>query len=232
MKQSLTIILVFGTTITFGQFCGDFKVPKDSIFEWKVNDSQDYNGIYRFGYSEEESELRIFGNDSIRIAQLQAYVWQENKWIDTFRLFTNVEINGSDFYADQAKGRFVKFNVNSKTQKGLWIFTPWSYEFYEGGEIGSKYPAGLDGRFPEASVRVLPTEYLQQMSLDELKIMRNEIFARYCYRFREGGKMDTYFSSQEWYYSGYESVDHFLTRIEKENISRIKKIEKKKHGSE
>lgn len=230
MKQRFTILFAFISICAHSQFYGDLEIDRDSISDWIVDDNQDYNGTYLFGYSEGEAELRVFGIDSLRIAQLRTYVWQENNWLDTFKLFTNVSIKESSFYSDQVKGRFVKFNTDGKNQKGLWILNPWSYEFYEGGEIGSKWRDGIKGEFPQASTEVLSEEYLEKMNSEELSIMRNEIFARYSYKFRGGGEMDKYFSSQDWYYSNYESVDQFLTSIEQENISRIKKVEKKKNG--
>lgn len=230
MKQRLTILFALISICAHSQFYSDLELDQDSISDWIVDDNQDYNGTYLFGYSEGESELRIFGSDSLRIAQLRTYIWQENNWMDTFKLFTNVRINESNFFSDQAQGRFVKFKADGKSQKGLWILNPWGYEFYVGGEIGSKWRDGIKGKFPQASIEVLSEEYLEQMNSEELRIMRNEIFARYFYKFRDGGEMDKYFSNQDWYYSNYESIDQFLTSIEKENISRIKKVEKKKNG--
>ena len=58
--------------------------------------------------------------------------------------------------------------------------------------------------------------------------MRNEIFARYGYKFVTGGAMDKHFSKQDWYKPIYASVDAFLTEIEKLNIKVIQEVEKLK----
>ena len=76
-------------------------------------------------------------------------------------------------------------------------------------------------------MRRLTEKELCKMSKYELKIMRNEIFARYGYKFIEGGTMDKYFSHKDWYRGDYDNVDDFLTPIEKHNINLIQKCEKK-----
>ena len=61
--------------------------------------------------------------------------------------------------------------------------------------------------------------------------MRNEIYARYHYRFEEGSKMDLHFSQKDWYSNSparYKSVQHMLTWIELKNIELIKYYEGKK----
>jgi YARHG domain-containing protein len=55
--------------------------------------------------------------------------------------------------------------------------------------------------------------------------MRNEIFARYGYIFRPGGKMEKYFQSQSWYQPNAADVNSFLTEIELQNIETIRKLE-------
>ncbi len=64
-------------------------------------------------------------------------------------------------------------------------------------------------------------------SKQELKIMRNEIYARYGYAFIDGGEMDKYFRHQDWYKPYYTNVDSFLTQIEIYNIVKIKEFENK-----
>ena len=59
----------------------------------------------------------------------------------------------------------------------------------------------------------------------ELKLMRNEIFARYGYRFEPNGIMDQYFSDKAWYQPQYEDVTPFLTDIEIQNVNQIKDTE-------
>lgn len=84
----------------------------------------------------------------------------------------------------------------------------------------------LKGKYPIASNRVLNHNDLNQLSKSELQIMRNEIFARYGYIFNNGGRMDKYFRSTNWYRPQYNNVQSKLTQIEKKNIKFIQQYEK------
>ncbi|PLX15138.1 MAG: hypothetical protein C0599_17345 [Salinivirgaceae bacterium] len=81
------------------------------------------------------------------------------------------------------------------------------------------------GKYPQGSMRILIVGELQLLSKHDLKIMRNEIFARYGYIFKEGGEMDKYFKSQDWYTPEHKNVNDFLTEIEKANMKLIREVE-------
>lgn len=85
--------------------------------------------------------------------------------------------------------------------------------------------SGVSGRFPEASLRYLTADDLNSLSKYNLKIMRNEIFARYGYIFQTEDMRD-YFNRQSWYTPRYNDVNSFLTKIEKANIDLIIYFEK------
>ena len=80
------------------------------------------------------------------------------------------------------------------------------------------------GRFPQASERLLTVSDLQNLSKNDLKIMRNEIFARHGYIFQTD-EMKTYFKYQDWYRPRYSDVNSMLTSIEQKNIELIKRYE-------
>lgn len=63
------------------------------------------------------------------------------------------------------------------------------------------------------------------LSPNELKIMRNEIFARYGYTFKTK-EMIYHFRKQRWYRPMNTNVTSMLTSIEKENGRRIQMYEK------
>ena len=54
--------------------------------------------------------------------------------------------------------------------------------------------------------------------------MRNEIFARYGYRF-SSPRLKEYFGAKEWYSPREDNVDNYLTEIEKYNIALIREAE-------
>lgn len=82
----------------------------------------------------------------------------------------------------------------------------------------------LPGRYPEASLRYLSVNEVSRFSSYELRLMRNEIFARHGYIFKSED-LRNYFNSQNWYQASYEDVNSMLSKIEKTNIDLIKKYE-------
>ena len=83
----------------------------------------------------------------------------------------------------------------------------------------------IKGKYPFTSQRLVTERELNSYSSTELKIMRNEIFARYGYIFKKGGEMETYFKQQSWYKPKYSDVKNLLSDIENQNIATIKKVE-------
>ena len=80
------------------------------------------------------------------------------------------------------------------------------------------------GRFPQASERLLTASDLQGLSKFDLKIMRNEIFARHGYIFQTN-EMKNYFQSQSWYTPKYRDISSLLSNIEQKNVALIKRYE-------
>lgn len=81
------------------------------------------------------------------------------------------------------------------------------------------------GVYPQASIRFLTSADLSNQNKHDLKIMRNEIFARHGYIFRTP-EMKSYFAAQRWYKPLYNNVDSQLSSIEKANVELIKSYEK------
>lgn len=84
--------------------------------------------------------------------------------------------------------------------------------------------SGIPGRFPQTSERYLTSNDLIGLTQWDLKIMRNEIYARHGYIFQKDD-MRQYFTSQSWYQPLYNNVDAQLSAIEKSNIYLIKDFE-------
>lgn len=226
--DSLAQIIVGGDTGS------DFGDPK-KFEKWIDSLKSDYQGQYHFGFSEGESYLFIIATKDSCYAQLtygdwgltngkQDFIWQ-------YEPLNNVEIKGNKFYSDKTNGEFVIYNGNDKKLKGLVVFTPWRRAVKKGiSEFGFyRSPAQFwhTGKHPYASYKVLNEIELQKMSLQDLKIMRNEIYARYGYIFTPDGEMDKYFRTQKWYSQKNKNVDRFMTGLEKRNINLIQRAEKK-----
>ena len=84
--------------------------------------------------------------------------------------------------------------------------------------------------FPGSSHRIIPDSEIENKTQEELRLGRNEIFARYHYIF-ESDDLNTYFRDEvEWYTpgstkNGFDNSNIELNSIEKKNIENIKKFE-------
>ena len=86
--------------------------------------------------------------------------------------------------------------------------------------------SSVPGDYPEASSRYLTANDLTGLSKHSLRIMRNEIFARYGYIFKTD-VMRRHFMRQSWYTPLYNDVNSLLTSVERENIKLIQSFEKR-----
>jgi serine/threonine-protein kinase len=84
--------------------------------------------------------------------------------------------------------------------------------------------ANVPGIFPEASTRLLTASDLINRSQWELRVMRNEIFARHGYIFKTP-EMRSYFASQRWYSPHHDDVSKLLSHIETRNAKTIRSSE-------
>ena len=71
---------------------------------------------------------------------------------------------------------------------------------------------------------LLNTTYLGRFSMDELRLMRNEILARHGWKF-QSSDLQAYFSSKSWYKAGNDNNAVKLSVIENVNIQLIKSEE-------
>jgi hypothetical protein len=91
----------------------------------------------------------------------------------------------------------------------------------------------VPGEYPIASSRELKQEDILNMTADEMKTMRNEIYARHGYIF-QNKEMMAHFSKMPWYKPTHSDVREMLSATEKKNIELIKEMERYNddHGSD
>lgn len=92
-------------------------------------------------------------------------------------------------------------------------------------EIQKVISSMTPGMYPELSERRIKDSEIQGASKHDLRLMRNEIFARHGYIFKSPDLRE-YFSGYDWYKPRYDNVEDRLSEIEKYNIELIKKYER------
>jgi hypothetical protein len=233
----LTLFII--PNIVNAQIIVDYEVKESFIGTWETNEKEDYEGVYRFGMSEWESEFYLSINGEIICAQVQDHEWIDSEddnlkgWQSRYQNYHNVLIIGNKFYSDETNGEFVTYKFGGMNIKGLKLESP-------PNSSDSKYEIGIfqtedkltffSGTYPQTKFDIISIDELSSMTEQELKIIRNEIFARYGHVFIKGGDMAEYFNNQTWYYPVDRDVNQLLTEIEKQNIINIRKIEKEKNS--
>jgi hypothetical protein len=223
---ALTLIPYFAS----GQVInGDKQINTLKVKPWIPKQALDYQSEYHFGSSNSESFLVLIITKDSCYAQIKSGKLS-NSGKDVIWDFENLEnarIAGNKFYSSKTDGEFVKY----KNKKGLIIYKPWTStvkrEEYEIGFAGASLKKYFAGRYSYASWRELTLDELADMTLPDLRIMRNEIYARYGYIFEPGGDLDKYFKKQSWYQGQHKDVSDFLTGLEKQNIELIQMAENK-----
>lgn len=132
------------------------------------------------------------------------------------------------FYAILENSEIVLLNSNR-----IFDFTKYAKineDYFLGtyaSEANEVQKATFLSQFKEEDIAYLPGCYVTHsyLSLDDLDLMRNEIFAEYGYRFNSK-KWSNHFEKEAWYKAIYDNVDHFLTEIDKHNIQVILEAKK------
>ena len=81
------------------------------------------------------------------------------------------------------------------------------------------------GTYPQSSSRALTEKDVENLKNEELRLMRNEIYARHGYSFKLAD-MREYFEKLDWYMPTAVDITNKLTKIEKSNAELIKRYEK------
>ncbi|MFP9115596.1 YARHG domain-containing protein [Flavobacterium sp. RHBU_3] len=98
-------------------------------------------------------------------------------------------------------------------------------EIKEEKEVQELYRAASDAIFKlNGSTQKLTEEQLKELSKLDLEVLRNTIFARHGYSFKRTS-LRYFFEMADWYVPVSGNVDKELTKLEKENIALLKRLE-------
>ena len=193
-----------------------------------ISDISKYEGEYHFGESESESTLKVIVTPAGKVyIQVYSGVYniRKNKWDLNVENYNNVRITGNKIAAPGIDAEFMIYT--RENIRGIMdSFAENGKKYYNFGTYSGKLD--IPGKYPEMSLREITKDELDKKSNTELKIMRNEVYARYGMIFKKGGDMEKYFSKQDWYYANEENTDKFLSQLEKDNIKLVLEAENKK----
>jgi hypothetical protein len=233
MKNNLLICLI--AVLVFGCSTKNNKESeseeKDNITETTIDESsleRRMVGSYVGPFGDNKIRVMITKMDQGIIEGRSIVAGNDRPFAGSYRILDNeivaeAEEPGDDQYDGMFVFRFSSMDRNLLT--GEW--TPFNkgkgQKAFELERRNFVYRKNV-GYYPQASTRYLTESDVENMSKDELKIMRNEIFARHGYCFKKKDLREV-FEVFDWYVPATASIVEDLTDIEKKNIQLIKRYE-------
>ncbi len=189
-----------------------------------------YDGKFKFGKIQEINNVRKNGSvhDSRwytdKICTLNSEFFENIYAVvdEDYMLSGEAEEYHDSNYGDYSEEAFTDESVDDRLYENEDDYSDESYS-----EADSEYI------LPYSDYEYLDEEQLKELSKDELRIARNEIFARHGRKFNDSALM-AYFESTSWYYPEYEpdefdsQMENILNAVEKENLQMIKNEESRR----
>ena len=235
---TLTINHLFGQIPNniFNEITGEKFDPKD--FAISKHSLKQNIGVYHFGESEAEWDLVFIPYKDSFVIQVWYGIWAEEPgfenqtWLNKCQTYNNVKINGNKFYFGDYSGQFVEYkDETTKTNAVLLFSDPIQGKNYRKGnaQVGF-YTYSVDTFFEDEdryqlSIKIQPETFFANKTKQELKVLRNTIFANYGLIFQKGGETETYFTNKEWYIPFQKDVSNYVTAIERKNLETLKRFE-------
>ena len=119
------------------------------------------------------------------------------------------------------------FNCRYDEDQDVWVKGGLHGRFERVRRVGDSV-YDLVGEYPEVSSMVLNIGQLSLFSKKELRLMHNEVFARYGMIFKSPD-LKAYFEAQPWYKPVFDDVNDKLTEIERINLDLIRNVEKSEY---
>lgn len=198
------------------QIKNKFLNTKDDVITLIVYESQGVgNRAFLISFSkqgkiiDEKKIMNAFDSDNFLKPRFSYMYSLKGKQVKIQYLKTNPTLDINNMIADNDSIWYSYININDS-----------GYLF----EFSEKEYSNEVRLFTNTSEKLLSKSELLNLTLDELAIMRNEIFASKGYIFKTN-RYKSYFTEQKWYDLKYENVENDLTEIEQANIKLIKKVE-------
>lgn len=138
-------------------------------------------------------------------------------YTDNWRVMGNKSVSKEEFYTIlELLGKLSKTDVSALKLEGD--------ESEESENSTTKSTTSIPGKYPEATEQLLRKSDVSKYSKSELRLIRNEIFARHGFIFKSP-ELISYFKSQSWNKPEFNDITDKLTATEKANIDLLYKLE-------
>ncbi len=194
-----------------------------SVLEEQLN--QQLDGVYR---SRNGSEFAFDGEGRMSIGTAHDR-WESYSFVEIYDTPSNIlsVFRGRDHFEFDFEQHYLKLDV-VKTKNGMaWDDDP-EVETVKSMKLkkikGVRYKG--EGIWPITSVEILSSGYLEIYDAETLRLMRNDIYARHGYRFKNKALFKT-FKEQLWYKPFTSDASSLkLNEIERINLALIQNMEK------
>jgi hypothetical protein len=177
----------------------------------------------------EELIIRAYWNKWPSILILNSYTLPPGSNLSEKDIYTMLKNDIQRYLTYKNKGKTVKPAVITELNrlKGLGYADENGIrkDYWEMQQLAEKVIRG--GKYRLLNQKVFSKEKLKLLSKEQLRIMRNTIFARYDYRFKSYD-LAKHFGQFDWFIPMYDNVDDKLTEIERKNARLMLEVEREK----
>src|SRR5574343_146627 len=204
-----------------GYWVGDFDANLSDEEMDTIYGNESYSNLItrKITFSIDEIKGDSIIGDSILKGNWEAYSQSELKIYKR-----NFDLKKKLFVYDKAQELDVTFFDTDKSKEYVYATDTVDGKVEE--YIDNEYYATTEKLFEKnASNEVLTTDFVSNLSKADIFILRNSIFARHGFAFRDK-QLRMYFEQFNWYMPVFGDVKDELTEIEKENIDLLLRYEK------
>ena len=185
-----------------------------------------FNGSYVGSFGNNKITIQIKSVENGRIEGRSIVAGNDRSFSGTYSTIDGgyaIIANEPGDHKDDGQFKFELYDSDPNTLRGSWTSNQGNSKNYVLVRKEFVYQSNV-GMYPEGSNRILENSDLEMMSLMELGVMRNEIFARHGYSFKKA-KYREIFEKYDWYAPISTNVEGELNQIERANITKIKEYE-------
>ncbi len=204
---------IFGHSIVVGNispFKGIIK-ENDTVFSFQVDEFKKakHDGVFKMNIQKKDTILNgswsAFKPKNVKIANRKCKLQKKN-------FEYNVDNKLEYLFIDEEKSKAIRYTdtINGEGEEYE------DYEFYSTTDKVLEKNASKD---------LLEKDFVANLTKADIFILRNSIFARHGFAFRDK-QLRIYFESFDWYMPVFGDVKDDLTEIEKQNIDLLLRYEK------